>query len=358
MPDGWVSAATRTAMANGTAVNEQLFTRLSLPKTIAYRGTIVLRDGHEDLPAAVEWLRGVFALSIGGQRSTHGRVEWTVEEDQGHDEPASDRVVLRLTSPAILVDGWGAPSTHLASALAQIPGAGQVERAWSRPTQVSGWHGVAGVPKPTEWAVQTGSTAVLTDWPPEALSLVARGIGLRRLEGYGSVELVDPATLATFGAPTAATPPPVPQALGSGPLAAADTASPLEAHESSAAVRTAERVDGGAGAKQGPADGHAEPDPTGTPDPTPSDPLADLIAGLTAQNRRVVLNGTLTAARRLVNMGVGPHPQQVVDLVVQEAMGQRWCRELGPDSRQAVTEVLRSPDIAGYAARLESERGA
>ncbi len=317
---GLVVASTRTALADGipaqtvvrdadtgaVEVTGQLFTRLSMPSTVSYRGSIILRDGHERLPDAVEWLRKKLQFSVGGQRTTHGRVEWELTSAPQLALPTLDRVVLRLTSPTILVDDWGAPTLNLRAALQQVPDAGRIVKTWTRPTLVSGWHGVAGVPKPTEWALETGSTAVLEGWPEQALAALTAGLGIRRLEGYGSVELVDPHTLPTF------------------------------ANVAHRPVRSST--------------------PSEAPAPAEADFLAILLEGVTRATRARVLNATLTAARQVAASAETGGSTEVVEFRVRNTLDLPWARDLGAGSRDAVASILRSPDISAWVRRIEQER--
>jgi CRISPR-associated protein Csx10 len=69
-----------------------------------------------------------------------------------------------------------------------------VDRAWTRPVTVTGWHAASGLPKPEELCAVTGSTYRLSG-PPERLRRLADrlqrdGIGLRRTEGFGDIDVV------------------------------------------------------------------------------------------------------------------------------------------------------------------------
>lgn len=330
IPRDWLTASTRTALTQGIAATSMLFTRLAVPRTIRYQGNLVVRD---DAPQAVlDWLTASFDISVGGQLSTYGRVRWSVIPRDDPPLPTGDTVVLHTLAPTILVDGWGAPNLDLAGALRAIPNAGDVVRTWTRATQVSGWHGVAGVPKPLEWALETGSTAVLRGWSRPALTKLAEGLGLRRLEGYGAVELVEVADLVTFGRP-------LPPAVSREALPAREEAP----------TRPAESVSTPPAATTAP-----EPVPAPAPAaPQTDDPLAILRDAL---KERATLNGLLDAARRASRLRATKQPPPVFGMLATRVLDEPWCRALGPGSRDAVKRLLKSPDIDSFVTRLESER--
>lgn len=196
----WVVSTTRTQLVSGAAVDEQLFTRPALTARIRLRGAIEVVEPSE-LGEALDWLRREREVSIGGQRSTLGRCVMTVESSEPQETPAQTTMRLVLRSPAILVDGLGAPVLDLAAAVQRVitdgGGSGKVSRSWSRPVVVSGWHGIAGLPKSEEWAVSAGSTVVIEGADEVTRGTLLRGLGVRRTEGYGEVEI------AGVGAPPA-----------------------------------------------------------------------------------------------------------------------------------------------------------
>ena len=72
----------------------------------------------------------------------------------------------------------------------------RIERRWVRTEVVGGWHAASGLPKPADAALVAGSVFVLR--PSGAVDaatlagLVSNGLGLRRVEGFGVVD-VNPA---------------------------------------------------------------------------------------------------------------------------------------------------------------------
>lgn len=356
VPDTAEVAATRTALVDGVAQDEKLFTRASLRKQLRFRGTVVLRDGVAVPPEAVAWLRHVLEFSVGGQRSTLGRVTWTSSPWPTTAPPTGKRVVLQLRSPALLVDDRGFPSLDLEAHLARIPGAGSLAcEPWLRTTQVGGWHGIAGVPKPVEWALATGSTAVLEDWSADALRVLARGLGIRQGEGYGEVALKDPADLARFGAP-----------------AAEPLFKPDPAHEASEQEQVAAPAAPAVSTSPAPDPRQAPPTPAATapiPGPAPvttaPPPAADhelddrvpvLLSLLDPAQRARVLNGVLGAARNIATKRELGLPDSMIDPIVTLTLTYPWARDLGPDARRQVQVILRSPDVTDLISRIDAER--
>lgn len=185
--------ARRTSVAigeSGTAISGQLFTRETLRAGQAFRGTIV---ASRDL---LEILAGLGPVRIGGRRTTHGLAQVSIRD--GGAPPAAERrpdgmLIVRLRSPGIFVDAYGRPADHpsaddLEDALG-VPAT--VKKSWTRWEQAGGWHAASGLPKPQELAVCAGSTFLIH---PERrvddsalVRLSARGLGLRRHEGFGDL---------------------------------------------------------------------------------------------------------------------------------------------------------------------------
>lgn len=185
----------------------QLFSREAIEKGTRFSGYIVLPDDTPDTR-----LRTLTTLFIGGRSSVLGRCDISFTALPGAPLPAmdADSVVVRTLSPSLLVDDVGAPTTDLLAAL-QRAGL-DVRKVWAHRVEAGsagGWHAASGLPKPAEIALAPGATAVLRSPDQAVLSrLLDRGIGLRRSEGYGWLEVVAPQhpgpTTATPGAPQAA----------------------------------------------------------------------------------------------------------------------------------------------------------
>lgn len=291
-----VTASTRTALTNGRARTGQLFTRPAVTRMARFTGALELRDPDAVPAEARAWLTGSRRLSVGGQKSTLGRVEWSAEPAEPPAPPTGDTVVLQLHSPAILLDDRGLPSLDLVSALRAVPGAGEIAcRPWVRPTQVTGWHGIAGVPKPVEWALEAGSTAVLRGWDADALTRLTDGLGVRRLEGYGHVVLIDPAALPRFTAPTATSP-------------------------------------------------HGD------------DRVTALLARVPSTLRGQVRNGLLKAARNLATRQENGASAEEFAAAVTDALSRPWVSDLTADVRDGVRELLGEPDLRRVITLLNAEK--
>jgi CRISPR-associated protein Csx10 len=182
--------------AAGRAMDGYLYARHELESGLTYRG---------HLTGTHPWLVGQSEVWIGGRGSTRGQAPIQVTPDpEGRataSPPASPRadgaLVIRFTSPAIIVDSAGRPTLDPAPEVMRVLGAPgtAVERSqcWTRPVRVGGWHTASGLPKPVEIAVAMGSVIVLhlreQPDPANLQRLAEEGVGLRRIEGFGSVEV-------------------------------------------------------------------------------------------------------------------------------------------------------------------------
>ena len=184
---------TRVALtADGTAKENHLYTREAIAP---YGADGAPRRFSGRIIGGGDWLLGERRLFVGGRRSVAGVADYLAEPDTpGAPDAEGDRLIIRLMSPAVLVDHAGRPSsepdTNLLSELldAQV----NIGRTWIRRTRVGGWHAVADLPKPDDHAVTAGSTyELLLDNQPNPAAvqrLLDRGIGLRRAEGLGWIE--------------------------------------------------------------------------------------------------------------------------------------------------------------------------
>lgn len=189
-PGSGTVATTRTELTvDGTAKDERLFTRRAVERGARYGGDLLLGNPSQ---ADVDWLCGGRSLRVGGQRSVLGEMSWSAgEPDQIERTPVSERMVLRLVSPTILVDQYGAASLELEPELRLVLGeAVRVERCWTRPVRIAGWHMASGLAKPEDWALEAGGTFVVSGLPPKAREILEAGVGLRRREGFGQVLLL------------------------------------------------------------------------------------------------------------------------------------------------------------------------
>ncbi|MGW1677943.1 type III-B CRISPR module-associated Cmr3 family protein [Saccharopolyspora sp. NPDC002376] len=138
----------------------------------------------------------VRTLSLGGKRTVQGNAEVAIDFDAEPEpvEMVGKDVILRLAAPGIFVDKLGLPADKPdPGELSDVLGVevAPVEGPWGRWTEVGGWHLASGLPKPTERAVQAGSTYRIrcAEPPSEAArrALMVRGVGLRRREGFGAL---------------------------------------------------------------------------------------------------------------------------------------------------------------------------
>lgn len=181
--------ATAIEPRRNTVADGQLFAREMIEKGTEFTGHIVLPDGTDGTP-----LERIGLAFFGGRSSVLGRCTVRVERRASHPAPQSTgHVVVRTLSPTILVDDAGLPSTDLGAALERVTGA-RPSRLWASRAEsglASGWHSASGLPKPAEIALSPGAVAVLDgDGPDRLTTLLDEGLGLRRSEGYGWVELV------------------------------------------------------------------------------------------------------------------------------------------------------------------------
>lgn len=191
---GWkrsytTTRTTRTRLnADGTAAEGDLFRREAMPKGLVLEGSLWA-------PAEVrDWIDGAH-LRIGGKRSVMGGCTIVLEVDpEGEIGEPGELTALRLRSPAIIVDKWGAASLDEPDWLAELSRVSGDElvlmQAWTRSERVTGWHMRSALPKPADWALAAGSTIVVEGLTSEGWSRLSRGIGLRTIEGYGELEIL------------------------------------------------------------------------------------------------------------------------------------------------------------------------
>jgi CRISPR-associated protein Csx10 len=181
---------------DGRALDGNLFARHELESGLTYKG---------HLAGQHPWLTEPREVWLGGRTSTSGLADIRVAgEPAGLPAPAvrasprlDGALIVRLTSPAVIIDDAGRPSLDPAAEILRVLGmdasAVRASQCWTRPVRVGGWHAASGLPKPIELAMSMGSAAVLYfDQQPsrDQLSrLASDGIGLRRIEGFGTVDI-------------------------------------------------------------------------------------------------------------------------------------------------------------------------
>lgn len=315
----WTTRQTRTALQAGVAVDDQLFTRRAMAAHLTYAGSVRLRDPD---PQALDWLSQQRVLAVGGQRSTLGRCVWAVQEAEEVMRPAVSRLRLVLRSRTILIGEYGQATTDLAGALTETlarvgDSTGGVERIWTRPDLVTGWHGLAGIPKPEERALAAGSTAVLTNWGDAALDQLEQGLGIRRLEGYGQVEILSG---------------------DSGPRY--DDLNPLEDGTTPASSREP-----------------APPQPSDGPQPGVPDWKAQIDDLLTiAPDRGRTTNGLLAQARAVQRLRER-YPESMVQARIDDTVNLPWARELSGKAQSMALAILRLPDRQEVINDLDGRKG-
>jgi CRISPR-associated protein Csx10 len=187
-------ASTAIEPSTGTAKEANLFSRDSLRPGLVFTGAVVGDDAA--LQLLIEAVSDLERLELGGRSSVMGsaRLSLTGIEAPVGPEPSTDRVVLRLASPAFLVDNAGRPTLDVASALRRRAFSGEVERVWARSLTdgTGGFHGASRLPKPVDVGLAAGTTIALRTADDDIGvlgSLVTDGIGLRRSEGFGWLEV-------------------------------------------------------------------------------------------------------------------------------------------------------------------------
>jgi CRISPR-associated protein Csx10 len=178
----------------GTAAAGQLFSRGAVETGTVLRGHIV--GGGETLAVVAKALHDLDRLELGGRSSVLGSARITVSDAADPEPPTGRRVVLRLLSPAFLVDAASRVSLQLDAELRRLKFGGIVESVWSRPLTdgTGGFHAASRLPKPVDIGLAAGTTAVLlpAEGDLERLAEMAHtGIGLRRPEGFGWVTFAD-----------------------------------------------------------------------------------------------------------------------------------------------------------------------
>lgn len=346
IPPGWSVGTVRTALKNGAAKDDQLYTRRAMRTTVRFVGTLILRDGPA-LTDQIAWLTTPREISVGGQLSTMGRCRWTcsVVQSDAPTDLTTGAVVLRLLSPAILVNTYGGPTLDLGGAVMDAAqrngGSATVRRVWRRPTEVSGWNGIAGLPKPEEWAVAAGSTALISDLDSAAAAVLARGIGLRRLEGYGETMLLPVSQIQTRHQDE----PPEWTTPGWGRTFAARPAEhvPLRTLTTSPAP-------------QPPAEASAVSSPE--PSETKPDPVEVALARITdADQRAATLKGVLAQAGMVRRLRENRFPESIIEGRIDELVSLPWMSQLAGPIRDELTRLLKSPDLADHVRSMQRLQG-
>ena len=186
--------------ANETAKDGQLYSRDYI------RGYEIDPDGERrarqylaeiETEADLSWLDGATVRIGQGRSQDRGRAvasltELAEQEIEWRDGP----VAIHLTSPAIITNEWGEPSLDLDDLEAELrrTSGGGITVAprhpeWVRSELVTGWHGRSNLPKVPDWAFAPGVSFVVDGLTHDGWRRLRRGIGWRRVDGYGQVAL-------------------------------------------------------------------------------------------------------------------------------------------------------------------------
>lgn len=184
----------RTSVAigeDGVARDGQLFTRETVQAGEIFLGTLAASPDQSAILASLGPIR------IGGRRTTHGLTRVVIRDagtpPTAQRRPGDDDLVVRLRSPGIFTDDYGRPAREpspidLEAALG-VPA--RVKKRWIRWEHAGGWHAASGLPKQQELTVAGGSTFLIhperTVTDSGLARLAARGLGLRRHEGFGDL---------------------------------------------------------------------------------------------------------------------------------------------------------------------------
>lgn len=175
---------------NETAKEGQLYSRDYVAKGTRYIAEI-------ETSADLSWLNDATVRIGQGRSQDRGRALATVaplEEKPltWHDRP----VAIHLTSPAIITDEWGAPSLDLEDVERELQRVSGDENLtlnrrpeWVRSELVTGWHGRSNLPKVPDWAFASGVSFVVDGLTADGWRRLRRGIGWRRIDGYGQLAL-------------------------------------------------------------------------------------------------------------------------------------------------------------------------
>lgn len=170
-----------------TSADGELYAHAALPAGTTLTGLIHGRHS---------WLEQPMTLRLGGRRTVGGAADYNAvpvtPERPAQPWLSGGRLAVRLASPAIFADAAGRPRLEPDPAL-DLHGA-IAEHSWKRPATWQGWHAASRLPKPSELCAVAGST-YLIGGPADALRalaerLLAEGIGLRRTEGFGQIQVV------------------------------------------------------------------------------------------------------------------------------------------------------------------------
>lgn len=233
-------------MGRATAENGAVFQYQALAEGQRFIGLIVIDDGAEAAKqvAELQKLAADPVAWLGGSRSAgYGRVKLSLADTADPEVPYGDEddddgevdLTLTLLSDVLLIDleghplAWANPDrlpAALGAALSEASGAPvtitEDDIDWARSSVgrvlIGGYNSTWRLPLPPAPALTAGSVLVLRKrLPAQARSaILARGIGMRRVEGYGrcAIDLPLAAQLVVTAADVATTTPAVQPIVG------------------------------------------------------------------------------------------------------------------------------------------------
>lgn len=343
---------TRTALdSDGTARDGSLFTETGLRAGVVAVGRISAATDDAD---AVAWLRQARTLRVGGRRSTGGACDWTVHDDgpaepTGTDPGTTGSLLLRCLTPMVLVDRFGAPAVDRATVQDTFTEtAGQpltIGRDWTRTRTVEGWHTASGLPKVADWAIEAGSVFEVKGLDAAGARRLAGGVGLRRQEGFGRVEVCRAGALpppVTDPVPSGATGSPQHPAGGEAEGTAPKQRPILQppAEEESAPQATT-GPDTAEPARQAPP---AKPSSFDQPPPvtlasTLDQRVDDLIAAVGSAQAPQVLKGIADEARRIANFRASGMDAVAIG-AARNSVKLAWARDRSTTVQLLITALL------------------
>ena len=176
--------------ANETAKEGRLYSRDYVGKGMCYIAEI-------ETSADLSWLHDATVRIGQGRSQDRGRALATVAPLEEKPLTWHDRsVAIHLTSPAIITNEWGAPSLDLEDVERELQRVSGDENLtlnrrpeWVRSELVTGWHGRSNLPKVPDWAFAPGVSFVVDGLTADGWRRLRRGIGWRRIDGYGQLAL-------------------------------------------------------------------------------------------------------------------------------------------------------------------------
>lgn len=190
-----VTTSTQIDHQTRSAAKGQLFSRDALRSGLHLTASV---SGPADVLDLLQRFVGdTRRVVLGGRGSVLGSstISMSVSDEVWPPAIAAGPLVLRLTSPALLVDDTGRPTPDL-SAWMRARLTSSTVQVWQRSLTdgLGGWHTATGTPKPAEIGVAAGGTARIQASAADLAEITAwlrDGIGVRRNEGFGWLAAVD-----------------------------------------------------------------------------------------------------------------------------------------------------------------------